>query len=105
MLMRIPTQEELAREQIELERVGKVLQLQERLQPLAWEQDVGQFAPRLRRRYLSLLETLSRAPEKSFPQMVADAAELEALYRFLSNREVTADKLLGPHIEEPLRRA
>jgi hypothetical protein len=102
--MRIPTPEELEREQAERERVCKVLELQARLRPLEREQNVGQFAVRLQRRYLSLLETMSRNPQKSFPQMVADAAELEALYRFLSNREVTADKLLGPHIAETVRR-
>lgn len=105
MLMRIPTKEELAREQVEREAVSKVLELQSRLEPLRMELNAGQFAPRLQRRYLSLVETMSRAPEKSFPQMVADAAELEALYRFLGNRQVTEHKLLGPHVQETCRRA
>ncbi len=60
---------------------------------------------RLSRRLSVLAERALGAPDAGFPQMVASDAELEGVYRFLSNEKVTAERILGPHIEATLDRA
>jgi len=45
-----------------------------------------------------------RAPGAGFPKMVADEAELEATYRFLSNDAVEPDAMLEPHMVATLKR-
>jgi hypothetical protein len=47
----------------------------------------------------------AEAPDAGFPQMVASDAELEGVYRFLSNEEVTSEAILSPHIAATLGRA
>lgn len=47
----------------------------------------------------------SSSPGAGFPQMVNSDSELEGLYRFLSNPNVTETDILKPHIESTRRRA
>jgi hypothetical protein len=54
---------------------------------------------------LSLLETISAAPEKSFPQMTHSPAELLAMYRMLGNFMVTPEKIIEPHVLATAERA
>jgi hypothetical protein len=44
------------------------------------------------------------APDVGFPQMVETDGELEAIYRFLSNGEVSGASILEPHIQSTMRR-
>lgn len=44
------------------------------------------------------------APDVGFPQMVESDAELEGIYRFLSNKRVTVEGILAPHIAASLER-
>jgi len=60
---------------------------------------------RLDRRARRLVETLSASPGESFPEQAADDAELEALYRFLSNERVRPESLLDPHAQLTAARA
>jgi hypothetical protein len=60
---------------------------------------------RLDRRAALIAESLSAAPDASFPDMTADDGELEALYRFVNNDRVTPEELLRPHFEATVRRA
>jgi hypothetical protein len=53
---------------------------------------------RLNRRLGLLVSRLSADPSLSLPKAF-DSAELEAAYRFFSNHRVTADSILGPHVE------
>jgi hypothetical protein len=60
---------------------------------------------RLSRRLSSLGERAMGAPDAGFPQMVATDAELEGVYRFLSNEKVTAEGILAPHVAATQQRA
>jgi len=60
---------------------------------------------RLSRRLSVLAERALEAPEAGFPQMVASDAELEGVYRFLSNERVSAEGILAPHFAATLDRA
>ena len=60
---------------------------------------------RLSRRLTVLAERALGAPDAGFPQMVASDAELEGVYRFLSNEKVTAEGILAPHVTATLDRA
>jgi hypothetical protein len=55
------------------------------------------------------LQVIARAAESSpgvgFPQMVESDGELEGIYRFLGNQDVSADAILAPHIRSTLDRA
>lgn len=53
---------------------------------------------RLTARTLSIVARLQEAPADSFPDQMADDAELEGTYRFLSNEAVTLRRLMAPHI-------
>lgn len=53
---------------------------------------------RLNARALSIVARLQEAPADSFPDQMADDAELEATYRFFANQAVTLRRLLAPHI-------
>jgi hypothetical protein len=59
---------------------------------------------RLNDRRNRLLAVLERQPDAAFPQVCADDAEVEALYRFLRNRRVTLEALLAPHVVATQRR-
>jgi hypothetical protein len=57
------------------------------------------------RRLQRVAERAEVNPDAGFPQMVASDAELEGVYRLLSNEEVTPEDVLAPHIEATLGRA
>src|SRR4051794_39336331 len=57
------------------------------------------------RRLQRVAQAVERAPDAAFRQMAASDAELEGIYRLLSNEAVTPDEVLGPHIEATLSRA
>lgn len=59
---------------------------------------------RLNARRDRVVAMLERQPDAAFPQVCADDAEVEALYRFLRNKRVTLDALLVPHVEATQRR-
>jgi hypothetical protein len=61
--------------------------------------------PRLTRRLSTIAERAMAAPDAGFPQMAADDAELEGVYRFLSNESVTAEAILAPHVTATVTRA
>lgn len=44
-------------------------------------------------------------PDVGFPQMVETDGELEGIYRFLNNEDVTAGAILEPHVAATMRRA
>ena len=44
------------------------------------------------------------APDVGFPQMVESDAELEGFYRFLSNKRVTVEAILAPHVAAGIER-
>lgn len=60
---------------------------------------------RLNRRAVRIAEVLAASPCDSFPAQAGEDAELEALYRFLSNERVNADSLLDPHMQMTAARA
>lgn len=59
---------------------------------------------RLNHRAKKVARSLASQPERPFPQALATEAELEGLYRFLSNEKVTAEKLLTPHVDATMER-
>jgi hypothetical protein len=60
---------------------------------------------RLTRRLTSIGNRAMGSPDLGFPQMVASDAELEGVYRFLSNEKVSAAAILKPHIDATMERA
>lgn len=60
---------------------------------------------RLNRRARLIAEKAMEAPEKSFPKMVENPSELEALYRFFQNDEVNAADILEPHRQATAHRS
>lgn len=59
---------------------------------------------RLNTRLGSLLTTLSDQPQKSIPKACKGWAETLAAYRFFSNKAVTMQKILSPHMEATIKR-
>ena len=59
---------------------------------------------RLDRRVMTIAGQAADAPAKSFPKMVEDASELEAVYRFFRNKSVKPAALLKPHQAATVRR-
>ena len=59
---------------------------------------------RLQRRFQSIVAAVSKSPERSFPQALPDSADLEAVYRFLSNERVDWQQLLEPEVVQTLQR-
>lgn len=53
---------------------------------------------RLNERRNRLFAALEQHPDTAFPQVCADDAEVEALYRFLRNRRVSSEDVLEPHL-------
>lgn len=51
------------------------------------------------RRLVKLAQTAALSPDLSFPQLASSDAELEAIYRFLSNEDVEWREILRPHQE------
>lgn len=60
---------------------------------------------RLSHRLETLGATVAAAPSHSFPRACQNEAELEGVYRFLSNERVTAERILEPHLRATLDRA
>lgn len=58
---------------------------------------------RLSERLCKVVETMQKAPDKSFPAMFDDT-ELEGAYRFFNNDEVTPERILRPHVTATLAR-
>jgi hypothetical protein len=56
-------------------------------------------------RLQAVARAVESSPDAGFPKMVESSGELEAIYRFLGNDEVSADAILAPHIESTMRRA
>jgi hypothetical protein len=83
------------------------------MQKASWQQErIGEELrgaqlgdERLSRRLSVLAERAMGTPDAGFPQMVATDAELEGVYRFLSNERVTAEGILAPHVSATLDRA
>ncbi len=61
--------------------------------------------PRRNERLRQIVSRLEANPSQSFPQAVDDGAELEALYRFMSNEHVDSAALLKPHVVATIDRA
>ena len=59
---------------------------------------------RLRRRFQRIVAAVSKSPSRSFPQALPDSADLEAVYRFLSNERVDWQQLLQPEVVQTLGR-
>ena len=59
---------------------------------------------RLNKRLDQIVDRLAEVPDRSFPNAARSDAELEGMYRFLSNGRVTLANLLEPHIEATVRR-
>jgi Transposase DNA-binding/Transposase DDE domain len=56
-------------------------------------------------RLQKVAEATDSSPKAGFPQMVETEGELEGLYRFLTNEDVSANAILEPHIAATMARA
>src|ERR1700752_4821074 len=54
---------------------------------------------RLNERRDRLIRVLEQHPDTAFPDVCADDAEVEALYRFVRNRRVSLSAVVEPHID------
>lgn len=59
---------------------------------------------RLRRRFGRIVAAVSKRPAASYPKALPDAADLEAVYRFLSNERVDWQQLLLPELARTVAR-
>lgn len=59
---------------------------------------------RLLRRHQRIFSIVSKFPDRSFPEAMPTAADLEAVYRFLSNERVDWQELLAPEFTETVAR-
>jgi hypothetical protein len=59
---------------------------------------------RLSKRLVRIMDQLAAMPGQSFPAAAQDDAALEATYRFLSNGEVTPERILAPHLRATVQR-
>lgn len=59
---------------------------------------------RLQQRLVAIAEAIAEGPAQSLPRATKTIAAREAAYRFLENRRVTMDAILGPHRRETARR-
>lgn len=68
---------------------------------MSWASEELRFAnlgnERLNRRLVQIVEDLAACPESSVPQASRSAAALQAMYRFWSNRRISADQILDAH--------
>lgn len=60
--------------------------------------------PRRTRRLVKLVERINESPGASFPRLATSPSELEAMYRFFSNENVTWEAVLAPHINATIER-
>jgi hypothetical protein len=59
---------------------------------------------RLRRRYIGLLDSLAKSPDKSIPGACKTWKETLAAYRFFNHEDITPKEILTPHYEATLER-
>lgn len=59
---------------------------------------------RLTRRLMRLANCFAVAPAASFPRLTTSPSELEGVYRFLSNGQVTPERILAPHFARTVER-
>jgi len=59
---------------------------------------------RLNERLVRIVERLGESPNLSIPAATRSRAEMEAAYRFFSNENVSAEKILTPHAVQTLQR-
>jgi len=59
---------------------------------------------RLEKRFINLLDSFAKSPEKSIPETCKTWKETLAAYRFFNNEEVTEKEILNPHYEATLER-
>lgn len=59
---------------------------------------------RLNKRSITIIESLGLAPGKSIPQTFQSWSEIKATYNFFSNRRITNEKLLKPHLKATMER-
>lgn len=59
---------------------------------------------RLRKRFRTILESMSNKPSLKFPAGCKGDAEMRAAYRFLDNEHVTASSILMPHHDATIER-
>lgn len=59
---------------------------------------------RLRRRFEGIVSAVSKFPDRTFPQALPTSADLEAVYRFLSNERVEWQELLAPEVAQTVAR-
>lgn len=59
---------------------------------------------RLRRRFERIVSAVSKFPDRTFPQALPTSADLEAVYRFLSNERVEWQELLAPEVAQTVAR-
>ena len=59
---------------------------------------------RLSKRLVKIAESVGRSPAAGLPQVMDDAAALEATYRFLGNESVTPEAILAPHVAQTVMR-
>ena len=59
---------------------------------------------RLNKRYGNILERFCGSPNKSIPSSCKGWSETLAAYRFLNHPNVTAEKILSPHLDATLMR-
>jgi hypothetical protein len=59
---------------------------------------------RLSARLQSIVRSVAVAPEKSFPSVLRDEAELEAFYRFINNDRVRPKQIIEPHLRQSFSR-
>ena len=65
--------------------------------------DVGD--PRRTERIQKVVEALSRAPDKSYPQAFENKTELEGIYRLIDNAHLSVPKVLATHLEKTAERS
>src|SRR4051812_19136588 len=59
---------------------------------------------RLNKRYGDILDRFCSSPNKSIPASCKGWNETLGAYRFLNHENVTADKILSPHMDATLKR-
>ncbi len=73
--------------------------------PIAQEFSGARFHDRrLTARLMRVVERAAPSPGKSIPQWAQGGAELDGVYRFLSNPRVTLDRILEPHVLQTVER-
>lgn len=70
------------------------------------EFEASNFADkRLRTRAVRIIKELSKNPALSFPDAFSDPSQLEAVYRFMGNKRVGLDDVIGGHVANTIKRA